>query len=186
MKAMQIERFEIAQFGPRLGTRMEGEHARGQLVELLHSLPDGGQVRVSLKGMDVLSTSFSDELIGKTLHPLTLGEFGNRTLILESPTLDLADGIDVKLAQRQLAMLCLVEGSWHLVGAQTPAITDTLGLIIDKGQTTAKELAGELGLQMNACVNRVARLAKLHLIRREQIGMSGPQAIYSLHSILTS
>jgi len=58
-------------------------------------------------------------------------------------------------------------------------MTDTLRLIIDKGETTAKELAGELGLQMNACVNRVARLAKLHLIRREQIGMSGPQAIYS-------
>jgi len=40
MKAMQIERFEIAQFGPRLGTRMEGEQAREQLVALLLSLPD--------------------------------------------------------------------------------------------------------------------------------------------------
>ena len=186
MNAMQIERFEIAQFGPRLGTRMEGEHAREQLVALLQSLPDGGQVRVSLAGMDVLSTSFSDELIGRTLGLLAQGEFGDRTLILESPALDLADGIDVKLAQRQLAMLCLVEGAWHLIGARTPAMTETLGLIIDKGQTTAKELAGALGLQMNACVNRVARLAKLHLIRREQIGMSGPQAIYSLHSILIS
>ena len=186
MEAMQIERFEVAQFGPRLGTRMEGEQAREQLVALLRSLPDAGQVRISLEGIDVLSTSFSDELIGRTLHALTLGEFGNRTLILETPVLDLADGIDVKLAQRQLAMLCLVEESWHLIGAQTPAMAETLGLIIDKGQTTAKELAGALGLQMNACVNRVARLAKLHLIRREQIGMSGPQAIYSLHSILSS
>ena len=184
MEAMQIERFEVAQFGPRLGTRMEGEQAREQLVALLRSLPDAGQVRISLEGIDVLSTSFSDELIGRALHALTLGEFGDRTLILETPALDLADGIDVKLAQRQLAMLCLVEGSWHLIGAQTPAMAETLGLIIDKGQTTAKELAGALGLQMNACVNRVARLAKLHLIRREQIGMSGPQAIYSLHSIL--
>ena len=184
MEAMQIERFEIAQFGPRLGTRMEGEQAREQLLALLNSLPDAGQVRVSLAGIDVLSTSFSDELIGKTLHQVTIGEFGNRTMILETPALDLADGIDVKLAQRQLAMLCLTKDSWHLIGSHTPAMSETLGLIIDKGQTTAKELAGELGLQINACVNRVARLAKLHLIRREQIGMSGPQAIYSLHSIL--
>jgi hypothetical protein len=183
---MHIERFKIAQFGPRLGTRMEGERARAQLIALLNSLPEDGQVRVSLEGMDVLSTSFSDELIGRTMHRLALGEFGDRTLVLETPALDLADGIDVKLAQRQLAMLCLTEDAWHLVGAQTPAIVDTLRLIIDKGETTAKELAGELGLQMNACVNRVARLAKLHLIHREQIGMSGPQAIYSLHSILTS
>lgn len=186
MGTMQIERFRIAQFGPRLGTRMEGEQAREQLSSLLRSLPDGGQARLSLEGLDVLSTSFADELIGRTLQQLTVGEFGDRTMILETPTLDLADGIDAKLAQRQLAMLCLTNDSWHLVGAHTSAMTETLALIIDKGVTTAKELAGVLDLQMNACVNRVARLAKLHLIRREQIGMSGPQAIYSLHSILAS
>jgi len=181
---MQIERFRVAQFGPRLGTRMEGEGARQQLFALLQSLPDDGQVRVSLEGIDVLSTSFADELIGRTLNPLTTGEFGNRTLILETPMLDLADGVDAKLAQRQLAMLCLVDDAWHLIGTHTPALVETLGLIIDKGHTTTRELTEELGLQINACVNRVARLAKLHLIRREQIGMSGPQAIYSLHSIL--
>ncbi len=186
MRAMQIERFRIAQFGPRLGTRMEGEQAREQLIALLRSLPEDGQVRISMEGIDVLSTSFADELIGRTLHQLMIGEFGARTMILETPTLDLADGIDVKLAQRQMAMLCLSGDSWHLIGAHTPAMTETLGLIIDKGTSTAKELAAKLGLQMNACVNRVARLAKLHLIRREQIGMSGPQAIYSLHSILKS
>jgi len=186
MSSMQIKRFRISQFGPRLGTRMEGQQARESLFTLLHSLPEDGQVRASLEGLDVLSTSFADELIGRTLHQLIIGELGDRTMILETPVLDLADGIDVKLAQRQLAMLCLVRNSWHLIGAHTPAMTETLGLIIDKRQTTAKELAGELGLQMNACVNRVARLAKLHLIRREQIGMSGPQAIYSVHSILDS
>jgi len=185
MGAMNIERFEVAQFGPRLGTRLEGQQAREQLLVLLQSISPTGQVRVSLAGIDVLSTSFSDELIGRILHQLTNGDFGDRSLVLETPALELADGIDVKLAQRQLAVLCLVGDSWHLLGATTPAMVETLGLIIAKGQTTTKELAAELDLQMNACVNRVARLAKLHLIRREQIGMSGPQAIYTLHSILT-
>jgi uncharacterized protein YidB (DUF937 family) len=184
MGTMQIESFRIAQFGPRLGTRMEGVRAREQLVSLLGSLPDEGQVRVSLQGLDVLSTSFADELIGKTLQRLTDGGFGNRTMILVTPSLELADGIDAKLTQRQLAMICLVDDSWHLVGAYTQAIHETLSRIIDRQQTTAKELALDLGLQMNACVNRVARLAKLHLIRRVQIGMSGPQAIYTVHSIL--
>jgi hypothetical protein len=181
---MHIERFHIAHFGTRLGTRLEGEQAREQLVALLRSLPEDGQVRVSLQGLDVLSTSFADEVIGRTLQLLVDGDLGERTLALETPALELADGIDAKLAQRQLAMLCLIGTSWRLIGAQTQAMTETLQLIIHKQRTTAKELAGELGLQMNACVNRVARLAKLHLIRREQIGMSGPQAIYTLHSIL--
>jgi hypothetical protein len=183
---MHIERFHVAEFGPRLGTRMEGERARERLLDLLLSLPEDGQVRISLAGIDVLSTSFADELIGKTLHEVTTGTFGERSMILETPSLELADGIDAKLSQRQLVMLCLQDESWHLLGAQTPAIRETLAWIISKGRTTTKELSGELGLQMNACVNRVARLAKLHLIRREQIGMSGPQAIYALHSILDS
>ncbi len=183
---MVIEQFHVARFGPRLGTRLEGEHARQQLLELLRTLPEDGQVRISLDGIDVLSTSFADELIGKTLQDVTAGAFGERSLILETPSLDLADGIDAKLRQRQLVMLCLQGNGWHLLGAETPAIRETLAWIIDKGRTTTKELSGELGLQMNACVNRVARLAKLHLIRREQVGMSGPQAVYALHSILGS
>jgi len=184
MTVMTIERFHIAQFGTRLGTRMEGEAARAELSTLLRSLPERGQVRVSLEGLDVLSTSFSDELIGRTLHQMTIGEFGARTMVLESPSLELADGGDVKLAQRQLAMLCLIDGNWCLIGAHTPVMKETLRPIIEKGRTTSKELATELHLQMNTCVNRVARLAKLLLIRREQIGTSGPQAIYAIESIL--
>jgi hypothetical protein len=184
---MQIESFHLAQFGPRLGTRMEGEQAHAQLLTALRLLPDGGQLRIDLEGLDVLSTSFADEVIGKAVDRLTQGEFGERSLVLVSPSLELADGVDAKLAQRQLAMLCLTEdGTWHLLGAHTPAMHETLALILEKRKTTTRELAEKLDLQMNACVNRVARLAKLHLIRREEVGRSGPQPVYALYSILES
>ncbi len=163
---------------------MEGVAAREQLLAVLLSVPGGGQLRIHLEGLDVLSTSFADEVIGKTMDRLTHGDFGDRSILLVSPSLELADGIDAKLRQRQLAMICIVETAWHLIGAWTPAMTDTLSRIIEKGETTGKELAMELDLQMNACVNRVARLAKLHLIRREEVGRSGPQPVYVLHSIL--
>ena len=181
---MRIESFHLAQFGQRLGTRMEGVDAREQLFSALRSVPDGGQLRIHLEGLDVLSTSFADEVIGKTLDCLTHGDFGDRSIVLVSPSLELTDGIDAKLAQRQLAMICLIGAEWHLIGAATPAMHETLARIIEKGEATAKELAVELELQMNACVNRVARLAKLHLIYREEVGRSGPQPVYVLHSIL--
>jgi len=181
---MHVEDFRIAQFGTRLGTRLEGEQAREQLESLLRSLPEEGQICVRLDGLEVLSTSFADELVGKAYQRVVDGEYGDRTMILDTPTLELAEGIDVKLAQRRLAMLCRQDGQWRLVGFHTPALSETLERIIARGTTTARELAGELGLRMSACVNRVARLADLRLIRRRKIGMKGPQDIFELHSIV--
>ena len=184
MNSMNEQSFDLSQFGSRIGTRLEGEVARPHLIAELDSLPSDGQLTISLQGIDVLSGSFADEVIGKTYQALVKGQHGERTIILRTPSIELTDDLSNKLERRKLAMLCLVGEDWCLIGARTEALIETLGLIVQKEQTTAKELALELGLQMNACVNRVARLAKLHLIRREQIGMSGPQAIYSLHSIL--
>jgi len=181
---MQVEEFRIAQFGKRLGTRLEGECARERLESLLRLLPDGGQVRICLDGLEVLSTSFADELVGKACQHVVDGEFGDRTMILDTPSLELIEGIEVKLAQRRLAMICLHDGRWQLVGFHTPALHETLEQVIEKKRTTARELAEELGLQMSACVNRVARLAGLRLIHRRKIGMKGPQDVYELHSIL--
>ena len=181
---MYVEEFRIAQFGARLGTRLEGRHAREKLESLLQSLSDEGQVRICLNDLEVLSTSFADELIGKACRRMIDGEFGDRTMVLDTPSLELIDGIDVKLAQRRLAMLCLHDGRWRLVGFHTPALSETLQRVLDKKRTTARELAEELGLQMSACVNRVARLAELRLIRRRKIGMKGPQDIFEIHSII--
>lgn len=184
MTTMHVEEFRIAKSGTRLGTRLEGARARAELEALLRSLPEGGQVRLCLHGLEVLSTSFADELVGKAYQRVVDGEFGDRTMVLDTPSPELAEGIDVKLAQRHLAMLCLQDGRWRLIGFHTPALSETLERILEKRQTTARELADELGLQMSACVNRVARLADLRLIRRRKIGMKGPQDIYELHSIL--
>ena len=185
MTTMHVEEFRIAQFGVRLGTRLEGERARAQLESLLRSLPDEGQVRILLDGLEVLSTSFADELVGKVCQHIVDGEFGDRTMVLDTPSQELAEGIDVKLAQRRLAMLCLQDGRWWLVGFHTPALNETLQRILERKRTTARELAEELGLQMSACVNRVARLADLRLIRRRKIGMKGPQDIFEIHSIVS-
>lgn len=184
MAIMDVGEFRIAQFGTRLGTRLEGARARERLELLLTSLPENGQVRILLDDVEVLSTSFADELIGKTYQRVVDGQYGERTMVLSTPSLDLAEGIDVKLSQRRLAMLCLQGGRWRLIGFHTPALSETLERILEKKRTTTRELADELGLQMNACVNRVARLAAFHLIHRRKIGMKGPQDIFEIHSIL--
>ena len=184
MGTMSVKQFRMAQFGARLGTRLEGERARETLTAVLRCLPEAGQLRISLDGIDVLSTSFADEAVGKTCQSLVAGAFGERTIVLEAETPELTDGIDIKLTQRRLAMLCRTNQTWRILGLATPALEETLQRIVRKQRTTTRELADELGLQISACTNRVARLAQLRLIRREKIGMKGPQDVYAIHAIV--
>lgn len=176
--------FRVSQFGERLGTRLEGEAARERLVAAVKRLPPDGQLVVSLDGLDVLSGSFADELIAKTCQLLASGFYEDRTMIVASPSLDLAEDLSAKLAQRRLAMLCRVGKTWSVLGALARPLLETLELLIDRNRATAKELAETLGIPPNACHNRLRRLIDLRLIRQERIGVSAPKTQYQFHSIL--
>ena len=181
---MNVNEFLIAQFGVRLGTRAEGQIAQKVLAAEFDRLPDDGQVIVSLEGLEVLSTSFADEVIGRTLEALVAGLLGDRTMILRAPSPELADAVDVKLDRRKLAMLCLFDDCWELLGTHTPAMRETLDVIIAAGATTTRRIAEVLDIGLNASVNRVASLDRLRLIRRVEIGMNGPHPLFEIHSIL--
>ena len=180
---MRIE-FSIAQFGTRLGTRMEGRRAQKELVTALHALPEDGQLMVVLDGVDVLSGSFADEVLAKTVQEVVGGMHPGRTLVVRSPSRELVGDLEHKLERRKLAMLGRIDSNWVLLGADIPALAETLALIIERQHTTTKALAETLELPMNTCANRVARLADLHLIQRVPVGRKGRQPVYELHSIV--
>lgn len=176
--------FPIAQFGTRLGTRMEGRRAQKELAGALRALSEGDQMMVVLDGVDVLSGSFADEVLAKTVQEIVGGLHPGRTLVVRSPSRELVDDLEHKLERRKLAMLGRIDSKWILLGADIPALAETLALIIERGTTTTKELAETLALPMNTCANRVARLADLRLVHRIPVGRKGRQPVYELHSIV--
>ncbi|MGD9676645.1 MAG: winged helix-turn-helix transcriptional regulator [Candidatus Bipolaricaulia bacterium] len=186
MNRMKSTSIDIARFGRRLGTRSEGASARREIVAALERLPDDGQLTLSLHGVDVVSGSFADEAIGKTCQLLTSGAYGNRTLIVTSPSADLTEDLSDKLAQRKLAVLCHVEDAappWRVLGQLADPLVETLHLLMERKSATTKELAESLGIAANACHNRVRHLVALHLIREERVGISAPNTQYRFHSI---
>ena len=184
MNRMNSETFSVAQFGSRIGTRAEGEAARVKILAALEALPPDGQLVVSLAGLEVMSGSFADELIGKTYQLLVSGLQGNRTMIVEAPSLELTEGINDKLTQRRLAMLCTRAGGWFVLGQLAEPHRETLELIVDRRTTTAKELAETLKIPPNACHQRLRRLVDLRLVLQERIGVSAPKTQYRFRSIL--
>jgi hypothetical protein len=187
MKGMKKTTVEIAQFGRRLGTRREGAAAHRVLVAALDALPPDGQLVLSLAGLDVLSGSFADEAIGKLCQLLSSGLHGDRSVVLSSPSADLVEDLNDKLAQRKLAMLCRVggaDGAWLVLGQPARPLIDTLELLNDRKSATTKELADLLGIPANVCHNRVRRLVRLHLVREERIDTAAPNTQYRFHAIL--
>jgi len=57
-------------------------------------------------------------------------------------------------------------------------------LILDRGSTTAKELADELAIPPNACHQRLRRLVDLRLVLQERIGDAAPKTQYRFSAIL--
>jgi hypothetical protein len=187
MKWMKRTTFDVSGFGRRLGTRAEGEAARRTLLAALEALPEDGQLALSLAGLDVLSGSFADEAIGKLCQALASGALGQRTLVVESPSADLVEDLDDKLAQRKLALLCRIgapPGAWRVLGRLADPLVETLELLHRHGSATTKELADELGVPANVCHNRIRRLVQLQLVREEKIGTTAPKAQYRFHAIL--
>ncbi len=152
----------------------------------MRELPADGQLVLALDGIEVLSGSFADEAIGKTLQLLTSGLYDERTLTALAPYAALAEDLSDKLAQRKLALLCYLENTaqWSVLGQLAAPLEETLFLLNDRGTATAKQLADALGISPNVCHNRIRRLVGLRLIREERIDVSAPNTQYRFHAII--
>lgn len=184
MNRMDRHTFRLASFGVRVGTRLEGKIAREKLLTALETLSEPGRLTISLDGIEVLSGSFADEAVALSYARLITGEYGDRYMIVRSPVLEITEDLSSKLERRRMAMLCSSNDGWDVLGLLGTQIKETLALVIDRRETTAKELASLLGIRHNACLRRVGRLAELRLIRREEVGLAGPYHSYRFFSIL--
>lgn len=184
MNMMNERAFQISPFGVRLGTRLEGKSAREKLLAALASIPEPGRLIVSLDGVEVLSGSFADETIALSCARLSTGEYGDRYIVVRSPSLEIVEDLSHKLERRHLAMLCLIGRRLEVLGQIAQPMRETLDLVNKLKETTAKELSLLLGIRHNACLHRVGRLADLRLIRREEVGLAGPHPTYRLSSII--
>lgn len=184
MNRMNATTIEISRFGRRLGTRLEGEAARRVLLAALDELSPDGRLCLALDGIDVLSGSFADEAIGKTCQLVASGAYGDRTMVVCAPTLDLVEDLSDKLAQRKLALFCRVDTRWVVLGRLARPLVETLELLNASRHATTKELADALGIPPNVCHNRVRRLVALRLAREERIDASAPQTQYRFHAVV--
>lgn len=169
-QALHTKALSLARFGLRLGTRLEGSTIRSLLWGELHNLSQPGLLVVDLAGLEVLSGSFADEVLGEVLASLVEGDLPGRYILVRSPGEELLEDVRTKLLARKLPLLAAVgEGSrWSVLGKLQPYLGEALEWVVEHGEATSQDLACALGLTVQQASMRLLALGRLRLVHLEQ------------------
>jgi hypothetical protein len=169
--------------GPDLLLREFGRQAFPLLEHVLQDVPMGHALYLSFEGISVMDTSFADETVLKLALELVNQQYGDRFLILEYPSPATIDNLEGAIARRKakIAMLTHDERNTRFIGHVEQNLQQAWQLVYDKGTLTARELANDLGLEINTASMRLRKLHEAHLIARtEEVTTSGRQHLYTL------
>lgn len=163
----------------RVGTRSEGERLRPVVLGLIEHCREP-LVVLDLTGVELVNSSFSDEVLALPLQRLCGGEFGERFLVVLSPSAEVIQDAQLPLEKRDLTVMVFVGdalgGEWHLLGAQKSYFDVTLREVMRAGSLATGDLAKALDISLQNCSNRLTELGKRRLVQRErEFGVRGGQ-----------
>jgi hypothetical protein len=182
MKLFRIPLAELlAQHGlpMRVGTRSEGERLRPVVLALLAGSKEP-LVVLDLNGVELVNSSFSDEVLALPLQRICNGEYGERYLTVLTPTAEVIQDAQLPLEKRDLTVMIFVGPKigreWHLMGTKKSYFDATLREIVRVGSIATGDLAKVLDISLQNCSNRLAELGKRRLVQREkEFGVRGGQ-----------
>lgn len=182
MKLLRIDLGALVQaagFPSRVGTRPEGERILVSVNEQIRATREP-LIVLDLTKLDLVTSSFADEVIAKPLQRICNGEHGDRFLVVVTPSRELVEDLDRLLAKRDLSVLVFereLSGPWWIAGVEKEYFPETLGILMSRGSLETGEVTKLLGdVSAQACSNRLTELARRRLIQRtRESGMRGGQ-----------
>lgn len=162
------KKLELGTYGAYLWTRDRAREIRADLSALLDGLDIGGAVVIDATKVEVFDYSFANELFGKTLLSLP-HEYPGRFLIVEHLTDYAQENLAKALESLNLIMIQRQSGELRLLGKVHPADQETFEAILEASEpVSASVLRDQLGANLNAVNERLAKLTDLALVRRDR------------------
>lgn len=178
----EFERVDLSEeFDSVLVTRRVGARVASALAARLASLPLGSALVVDFSGVEILDYSFSDEALGKVGSRCVGGEFGERYLLVAGLTDELRENLESALRLREMPLAAIGGGQWGIVGPMRAHLAEVVAILGQRGQATAREVAGTLGIALNTASNRLMELHRLRVVRRSEAVLpgGGKQFVYA-------
>lgn len=175
--------FPLAHYGRQLWTRDTAQRVRSDLFAMLARLEGGDTVVIDARDVDVFDYSFANELFGKTVISLPT-EFPGRFVVVEHLSTYTRENLAHALESLGLAIIERRGKKLSLIGKIHPADQETFAAIVQaKAAVTAAALAEHLEVNLTAMNERLTKLAKLGLVRRER-GTSAAGREQYLYTVL--
>ncbi|TAK33856.1 MAG: DUF4325 domain-containing protein [Chloroflexota bacterium] len=174
-------RYQFSEKGTFFSTRQRGDEVRGDIEARLQGLEPNEPLILDFAGVEMISFSFADEVVGRLLESSKAGGLGDRVILLANLNAETSDPIERSLERRELIAAYLdVDGSVRLMCAPQH-LEQTFTAVQAHQQFRTPELATELNISVQACNNRLKPLLAAGLLRRKNTtGKSGGrQFVYS-------
>jgi hypothetical protein len=175
-------RMKLRQFGgPQLWTRHKAREIRSHAAATLEQLEPGGVFVIDASDIEVFDYSFANELFGKTVLELPIN-FPGRFVVVENLTEYTRENLARALETLSLMIIERDGPELRLLGKVHPTDEQTFAAIKAAGRpVTAANLGDELGVNLTAMNERLAKLLRLGLVRREKtLSVAGrEQYLYS-------
>jgi len=149
-----------------LAFRDEAAQKRNVLERELATKPEIAELVIDFRGVDAMTNSYADELIGKFYVTLAAGDAGVSTVELVGLSEETRDAITVCLERRKLAA---VDADLGKLLGQSAAIDETYSCVVRLGEFRAGDVAESMGISLTNANNRLKRLAEAGAVHRERV-----------------
>jgi hypothetical protein len=161
------QRLKLSKYGRRLWTRTKAKQIRTEVIKLLDSLEVGGSLIIDAAGIDAFDYSFANEFFGKTLLALPI-EYPSRFVVIENLSEYTEENLVHALEALNLAIIKRELGALKLLGKVHPVDEATFQAVVTAREAvSAAALKDALGVNLTTMNERLTKLAKLGVVRRE-------------------
>lgn len=166
-------KYRFASHGRVFATRERGAKVRQEIEALLRSAPPGQSCVLDFAGVEMISFSFADEVVGRLLSDRAAGSYGDRSVLVGGAGEDVRDPISRSLARREL-LGAFLEKSEELTLTGPEHLRETFAAAVRLGEFSAPQIAEALRLRLPAANNRLRPLVAAGLLtRRPHIPVHG-------------
>ena len=172
--------YALKDHSTRLWTRETGHDVRQAIEARLNKMGRGSLLVIDCSGIEVFDFSFASEVFGKLILRLA-SEYPGRYVAVAGLSDYLRENLDAALENIGVMMIeILSTRRWDVIGKFSPSDSGTLQALPKYNQPIgASELAEKLGINITACNERLSKLLKFALVRRETAGTGRAQYLYS-------
>lgn len=176
----RILKEELKNGSSDLVTRPSGQAIRERIERDIEREEDGTVVALDFSRIGIIDYSCADEVVAKLVSRLLGNEYGDKYLILTGLNDNQKENIEVALERKDLPVMAQMRnGKRVLIGNLNNYLKETLSIIEERNNITARDLSEIREISANTSGTRLLNLHKKRLVvRRDEIRENGRVNVY--------